>query len=209
MSSPGSTTDSHAFRQIYPVNPDSYDHRTLVESHQPNLRRSARSKAAPTWLRDFVQPRSARVQQASSSSSQSYRLHSTAVYPLFHDAYLSHLSQDFVASFMSVIQVSEPHTYSQAKDSPEWIAAMDRELEALEANGTWSLTTLPLNKKALTSKWVYKVKFQPDGLVERYKARSVIRGFQQVKDKDFKHTFSSVAKLTTVRIFIALATAKG
>jgi len=51
---------------------------------------------------------------------------------------------------------------------------MDKELAALEANGTWSLTTFPSNKKALTSKWVYKVKFRPDGSIERYKARLVI-----------------------------------
>jgi len=44
--------------------------------------------------------------------------------------------------------------------------------------------------------------------VERHKARLVIRGFEQVKDKDYKHTFSPVAKLTTVRVFIALATAR-
>ena len=79
----------------------------------------------------------------------------------------------------------------------------------MEANGTWSLTTLPPNKRALTSKWVYRVKFRSDGSTERYKARLVIRGFQQVEDKDYKHTFSPIAKLTTVRSFIALATAKG
>jgi len=44
--------------------------------------------------------------------------------------------------------------------------------------------------------------------VERYKARLVARGFEQIKDKDYKHTFSPVAKLTTVRFFLAIATAK-
>ena len=56
---------------------------------------------------------------------------------------------------------------------------------------------------------MYKVKFKPDGSIERYKARLDIRRFEQVKDKDYKHTFSPVAKLTTVRVFIALAIAKG
>jgi len=85
---------------------------------------------------------------------------------------------------------------------------MQAELDALEQNNTWVLTTLPLGKKALTSKWVYKTKYRPDGSVERHKAKLVIRGFEQIKDKDYKHTFSPMAKLTTVRIFIALATAK-
>ena len=53
------------------------------------------------------------------------------------------------------------------------------------------------------------MKYRPDGSIERYKARLVIRGFQQIKDKDYKHTFSPVAKLTVVRILIALGTAKG
>ena len=82
------------------------------------------------------------------------------------------------------------------------------ELAALERNGAWSVTTLPAGQKPLTSKWVFRTKFHPDGSVARYKARLVIRGFQQVKDKDYKHTFSPVAKLTTVRVYIALATAK-
>ena len=86
--------------------------------------------------------------------------------------------------------------------------AMHHELAALEQNNTWILTPLPPGKKALTSKWVYKTKYRADGSVERHKARLVIRGFEQVKDKDYKHTFSSVAKLTTVRVFIAMATAK-
>jgi len=56
--------------------------------------------------------------------------------------------------------------------------AMDQELTALEQNGTWTLTSLPPGKRTLTSKWVYRVKFRPDGSVERYKARLVIRGFE-------------------------------
>jgi len=56
---------------------------------------------------------------------------------------------------------------------------------------------------------VYKTKFRPHVLVERYKAKLVVRGFEQVKDKDYKRTFSLLAKLTTVRVFTALDTTKG
>jgi len=90
------------------------------------------------------------------------------------------------------LHTPEPSTFSQAQQYPEWVQAMDQELHALEQNGTWVLTSLPSGKKALTSKWVYKTKFKPDGSVERHKARLVIRGFEQVKDKDYKHTFSPV-----------------
>jgi len=86
---------------------------------------------------------------------------------------------------------------------------MEQELNALHKNDTWVLTTLPPGKKGLSSKWVFKTKNKADGSVERHKARLVIRGFEQVKDKDYKHTFSPIAKITTVRVFIALAAARG
>jgi len=54
---------------------------------------------------------------------------------------------------------------------------------------------------------VYKTKCRPYGSIERYKARLVIGGFEQVKDKGYKHT-SSMAKLTIVQLFITLATTK-
>lgn len=82
---------------------------------------------------------------------------------------------------------------------------MQKEIAALEANDTWEITDLPHGKKAIGSKWHYKVKFKPDGTIDKYKARFVVRGFTQVKDKDYKHTFSPVAKLPTVRVLIALA----
>jgi len=67
---------------------------------------------------------------------------------------------------------------------------------------------LPPGKRALTPKWVYKLKYKPDGTILKHKARLIVRAFQQIKDKDYKHTFSPFAKLTTVRLFIALAAAK-
>ena len=113
-----------------------------------------------------------------------------------------------MASLVNVLHTPEPQHYSLAHQFPEWDMAMQQELTALEQNHTWVLTSLPPSKRALTSKWVYKTKYKPDGSIERHKALLVIRGFEQIKDKDYKHTFSPVAKLTTVRIFIAMATAK-
>nr|GEV75931.1 cysteine-rich RLK (receptor-like protein kinase) 8 [Tanacetum cinerariifolium] len=82
------------------------------------------------------------------------------------------------------------------------------ELQALKANETWTLTELPQGHKDISSKWVYKVKYLPSGIVDKYKARLVIRGFSQKEGLNYKHTFSPVAKAATVRVLIAIATTK-
>ncbi|GJX75405.1 retrovirus-related pol polyprotein from transposon TNT 1-94 [Tanacetum coccineum] len=73
---------------------------------------------------------------------------------------------------------------------------------------TWELTELPTGHKLITSKWVYKIKYKANGTLDKYKARLVVRGYNQKEGQDYKHTFSPVAKLATVRVIIALATAK-
>jgi len=54
---------------------------------------------------------------------------------------------------------------------------MNKEIDALMANDTWDFVDLPIGKKAISSKWVYKVKLKSDGSLERFKAQLVIRGF--------------------------------
>ncbi|XP_074301014.1 uncharacterized protein LOC141632361 [Silene latifolia] len=121
---------------------------------------------------------------------------------------LSDFDEQYTTSLAKVIKKVEPSYYTQACKDPRWVAAMDQELLALEKNNTWQLTTLPHGKKAIDRKWVYKIKHKSDGTVERFKARLVAKGFNQIKDKDYKHTFSPVAKFTTVRTLIAVAAIK-
>ncbi|KAK3038738.1 hypothetical protein RJ639_028345 [Escallonia herrerae] len=88
---------------------------------------------------------------------------------------------------------SEPHSYKTASYDPKWRAAMRAEIDALEAND------LRPGKKPIGSKWVYKIKFNSDGSIERYKARVVVRGDTQVEGLDYTETFAPVAKMVSIR----------
>ena len=85
---------------------------------------------------------------------------------------------------------------------------MDKEIQALEKNHTWDVTTLPPGKSPINCKWVYKVKLNIDGSVERFKSRLVAKGYTQRKGLDFLETFSLVAKTVSVRVLLALVATK-
>ena len=82
---------------------------------------------------------------------------------------------------------------------------MEAELNALSANKTWTLVPLPSGKTAIGCRWVYKVKHKSDGTIDRYKARLVAKGYTQLEGLDFLDTFAPVAKLTTLRLLLAVA----
>ena len=78
-------------------------------------------------------------------------------------------------------------------------------MQALDDNGTWEFVPLPIGKKAIGCRWVFTVKFNPDGFVARLKACFVAKGYARTYGFDYSDTFSPVAKLTYVCLFISLA----
>ncbi|GAB0089493.1 secreted RxLR effector protein 161-like [Sergentomyia squamirostris] len=116
---------------------------------------------------------------------------------------------DYVMALDSFVNTQViPESYEEAvssNDSGNWRKAMSSEMQSLKRNQTWELKHLPEGKKALPCKWVYKMKTNPDGSVERYKARLVVKGFNQKQGVDYNDTFSPVAKLGTVRALLSVA----
>lgn len=110
------------------------------------------------------------------------------------------------------VVVDEPLTVTEALTGPEaekWSEAIKVEMDSIQKNDVFDLTTLPPGRKAIGSKWVFRVKRDSEGQTERYKARLVAKGFSQKEGVDFQETFAPVAKFSSIRVLLAIATEKG
>lgn len=167
-------------------------------------RRSERAKKQPKHLESYETdlPESIDHSQSTPNSETS------KVYPLSHYVSYNKFSPSHKAFLSAITSRDEPKFFHQAVKDENWREAMKREIEALEQNGTWTLEPLPPGKKAVDSKWVYKIKYKPNGEIERYKARLVAKGFPQIEGIDFHDTFAPVAKLVTMRSLLAITAKK-
>ena len=107
---------------------------------------------------------------------------------------------------------TEPTTVREAlsgSDAEQWHDAMEQEMDSLDKHGVWNLTKLPDRRKAIGSKWVFRVKHNVDGSVERHKARLVAQGFSQKYGVDYDETFSPVVRFESLRTLIALSVQRG
>ncbi|GJS83464.1 retrovirus-related pol polyprotein from transposon TNT 1-94 [Tanacetum coccineum] len=86
----------------------------------------------------------------------------------------------------------------------KWKKAMNEEMEALQKNQTWELVKLP-PKKTVRCRWIYTVKLDSKGNIDRYKARLVAKGYTQKYRIDYGDMFAPVAKMNTIRILISIA----
>ena len=103
-------------------------------------------------------------------------------------------------------------TYEEAKkrpDWPKWQEAIKKELDGLDKMGTWRLVKRPPNTNIVDTKWVLRIKKNSAGEVDKYKARLVARGFTQIYGIDYYETYAPVARLTSFRLMMALATRNG
>ena len=107
-------------------------------------------------------------------------------------------------------EVDEPKTVDEAlngEQSRSWQEAMRSEFKSLLENDTWELVPAPKDKNIVGSKWVFKVKRNQDGSVDRYKARLVAKGFSQMKGIDYNEVFSPVTHNASLRSLLAIANA--
>ncbi|XP_060182979.1 uncharacterized mitochondrial protein AtMg00820-like [Lycium barbarum] len=103
----------------------------------------------------------------------------------------------------------EPRSYYEAVKDKRWIEAMQSEITALEENHNWEVAPLPMVKKDIGCKWVYKIEYNANGEVDRFKARLVAKGYNQKEGLDYQRNFSPVVKMVTVKVVISLAAIQG
>ena len=172
----------------------------------PPARRSARPRTAPVdyWRVPDAQrfrdtPRPERVQEAPQHPAPDLpRERSESPDPLLIGPEAAH----------SIVH-REPVSYKHAmkgSDAALWQAACLQEYNSLLENGTWELVDLPPGRKAIGHKWVFKIKLHADGTIDRYKARLTAQGFSQKADIDYHELFAPVAKFSSIRVVLSIAT---
>ncbi|GJS95491.1 retrovirus-related pol polyprotein from transposon TNT 1-94 [Tanacetum coccineum] len=97
----------------------------------------------------------------------------------------------------------ESNNFKQAMTEPSWIDAMQEEIHEFERLKVWELVPCPDKVFLIKLKWIYKVKTDEFGRVLKNKARLVTQGFRQEEGNDFEKSFALVARIESIRIFVA------
>ena len=123
-------------------------------------------------------------------------------------------SPDYYGEWVTLASsgIKEPSSVKEAfncNENEKWKTAMQSEMNSLDKNNVWDLVELPKDRKPIGCKWVFKLKFDSDGQIEKYKARLVAQGFSQQFGVDYDEIFSPVVRHESVRLIIALSVLNG
>ncbi|CAL1400665.1 unnamed protein product [Linum trigynum] len=193
-SSPSSSDTSSLSPPIIQATPASSS--TSPSPSSPLRRYPDRVRQAPQYLSDYE----CQLHSVSAAKSPKFPMTSYMSYDC--------LTPDFQSFVLNISQVQEPRTFEEACTQPCWQQAMNSETSALIDNHTSDIVSLPPWKKVVGNSWVYKIKFNPNGTIERHRARLVAKGFTQKYGVDYLETFSPVAKLNTVKTLLAVGAIK-
>lgn len=103
----------------------------------------------------------------------------------------------------------KPWDYDEAKEEKVWRDVCQDEITSIIKNKTWDLVDLPSGAKAIGLRWVFKVKRNSDGSINKYKARLDVKGYIQRHGVDYEEVFTLVLRIETVRFILALAASNG
>jgi len=107
--------------------------------------------------------------------------------------------------FSAIDSIKIPTSVQEALKEKNCIRAMNEEMSALERNETWEIVERPKDKKAVSCRCIYTVKYKFDGTLDQYKATLVAKGYTQTYEIDYEETFAPMAKMNTIRIILSVA----
>ena len=151
---------------------------TLDESEFPegNNSENISDHNDPGSTEDDVVRRSSRI-RVFPDKFKEFQVDSKVKYPISNFVNYCSLSEFNIAYVSALDKSKEPKNYLEASTDLNWVNAMNNEMDALNRNNTWELTELPVGRKAIGCKWIYKIKYRSNGEIERYKARLVAKGY--------------------------------
>nr|GEZ31504.1 retrovirus-related Pol polyprotein from transposon TNT 1-94 [Tanacetum cinerariifolium] len=106
------------------------------------------------------------------------------------------------------ISTMKPKNVKEAMTDPAWIDSMKKELLHFKRLDVWVLVPAPDNISPFTLKWLFKNKHDEEQTVIRNKSRLVVRGYHKEEGIDFEESFTPVARMEAIRIFLAYAAHK-
>ena len=105
------------------------------------------------------------------------------------------------------LKVEEPTSFQEAVDCPnhkEWMNSMKDEIDSMTTKKVWELVDLPPKRKFIGNEWVFKIKSQANGSIDKSKAHLVAKSFTQIEDIDYKEIFSHVVRFAFIHLLLAL-----
>jgi Reverse transcriptase (RNA-dependent DNA polymerase)/Integrase core domain len=112
-----------------------------------------------------------------------------------------------IAQAQDLFPSDDPTSHAQAMNGPnaaDWKNAEEEEMNSIAKNKTWTRCKLPVGKRTIQCKWVYKVKRDENGEPIKFKARLVAKGFTQREGLDYEETYAPVARFSSIRLLLAI-----
>jgi hypothetical protein len=162
--------------------------RDMIESQEPPSM-TISHKRNPSWVKELIQDAD-KYGTPKGTMRQSKK----------HNPFSSYMA------LMCDLVENEPACFEEVVQKKEWMDAMIGEYQSIINNGVWEVVPRPTNKDVVSSKWIYKIKHGADESIEKHKVRFVARGFSQKEGIDYEETFAPVARYTSIKTIIALAT---